>query len=490
MPTRIAVLLKDRSDGTKKVRFIMDALRSGVNGLTSASERIVLPRSCDLVESVIDLLEENQHRAKHDDFGVEILIADFVDAFLTLPLMEQERGYAVVTNNKEWFAYTSVPFGIGTAPLIWGRVSAFLSRLGQSVFRPWEGRIQCYVDDPGVGLAGFERERTRAAALLLLFWGSIGSDIAWKKATLSSRQTWIGAQYVVDRDSMSVHVEVTEDRIIGLKSKVDEALASKGLVFNLRPLAGELSWVAGIAPRVRPFVSSLWASLHDGKRESSNRKTQTRIRPKDAIFLRQVDHALIWIQKFLEGECGPLKRTFSLSERNATPIFHLRGDASTSGMGDILLDAHGNPVEYWADTISDLDLRRFKARRGDSAYMGEFELLRILVSLRIWGPKLRGLTGAFCVQADSKAALGTALKLASPRPLMNAIASEISLTLECFQIQALVGEHFRGSLNVEADALSRLNEGARLPKSLAHVIRASVPVRDDDFYKAWPPHWR
>lgn len=114
MPTRIAVLMKDRPDGTKKIRFIMDALRSGANGVATAEERIVLPRGCDLVESILDLWEENWQRSDREDFGVEIMIADFVDAFLTLGLVEEERGYVVVTDNREWFAYRSVPFGIGT----------------------------------------------------------------------------------------------------------------------------------------------------------------------------------------------------------------------------------------------------------------------------------------------------------------------------------------------------------------------------------------
>ena len=219
-------------------------------------------------------------------------------------------------------------------------------------------------------------------------------------------------------------------------------------------------------------------------------RSSARIRPKDAIFLRRVDHALLWIQKFLEGECGPLRRTYTLEERRAVPKFYLRGDASTSGMGDMLLNERGEPIEYWADPITDEDLSRFRAARGDSAFMGEFELLRVLVSLHVWGPRLIGLTGAFAVQADSKAALGAALKLSSPRPLMNALAAEISLVLETFRIQALTGEHYRGSLNVEADALSRLGEGASLPSSLQEVPRVQVPIRNDDFYRAWPTHWR
>ena len=251
--------------------------------------------------------------------------------------------------------------------------------------------------------------------------------------------------------------------------------------------------MAGVVVRLRPFVAQLWAALHETHEEQLKivrGESRARPRPKDGVFVRRVDHALLLLKAFFDGELGPLRRKYTLSERNAKPRFYLRGDASTSGMGDILLDAVGHPVEYWADDIRREDLERFGAKEGDSAFMGEFELLRILVSLHVWGPKLRGMSGAFVVQADSQAALGAALKLASPRPLMNAIAAEISLVLERFEIEKLTGDHYRGSINVDADALSRLREGAEIPSSLLNTPRVGVPPRSDNFYKAWPPSWK
>ena len=46
-PARTAVSVTLKSDGTKKVRFILDALRNGTNGLIQVQERIVLPRAHD-----------------------------------------------------------------------------------------------------------------------------------------------------------------------------------------------------------------------------------------------------------------------------------------------------------------------------------------------------------------------------------------------------------------------------------------------------------
>ena len=75
MATKLDVLVKEKSDGSVKVRFIVDMLRSGINGLVKASERIVLPRGHDLITAVFD--EE-----------VEFLVADIKDAFLLLKIAE------------------------------------------------------------------------------------------------------------------------------------------------------------------------------------------------------------------------------------------------------------------------------------------------------------------------------------------------------------------------------------------------------------------
>ena len=146
-------------------------------------------------------------------------------------------------------------------------------------------------------------------------------------------------------------------------------------------------------------------------------------------------------------------------------------------------------MEYWHDTISEEDLARFKAQRGDPAYMAEWEILAILISLKIWGHRLKASRAQLIVQVDSKAAMGAALKLASPRPLVNTIAAEIALELENLRADALAPEHFRGILNVEADALSRLSEGKQIPTRLLKAINKKVPARDHHFFRAWPAEW-
>ena len=102
--TRIACLVKVEADKSTVVRLIVDMLRSGVNGVVTMMERIVLPTVADLASGAVDLLEVwpgtgLSHGASLTSLrgmgkGVEFAAADFADAFLTA--LEHERKYVVV----------------------------------------------------------------------------------------------------------------------------------------------------------------------------------------------------------------------------------------------------------------------------------------------------------------------------------------------------------------------------------------------------------
>ena len=190
MATKLAVLVKEKSDGSVKVRFIVDMLRSGINGLVKAGERIVLPRGHDLITAVLNLWET----AGFDE-EVEFLVEDIKDAFLLLKIAEEERGVTIITDGESYYAYSGVPFGLASAPLLWGRVSAWLGRLAQAVSQPSRLRSQLYVDDPILACAGTEQSRTRSFARVVLVWLSLGARFAWQKATLGKSVEWIGAIY-------------------------------------------------------------------------------------------------------------------------------------------------------------------------------------------------------------------------------------------------------------------------------------------------------
>ena len=181
--TRLASIVKARVDGTLKLRFVMDLFRSGVNGRSSAPERTVLPRMTDFIHSLLDLMvilwrAGGNEKAFND---IAIMVVDFSDAFYLLHACPAERGWLVFRCAKGWAVFKRICFGMATAPLLWGRVASAAARIAQAAFREGELRIQVFVDDPAIAIAGDESKRKRLAGMLLLIWAAPGLRINWGK---------------------------------------------------------------------------------------------------------------------------------------------------------------------------------------------------------------------------------------------------------------------------------------------------------------------
>ena len=54
----------------------------------------------------------------------------------------------IITDGESYYAYSGVPFGLASAPLLWGRISAWPGRLAQAASQPSHLRTQLYIDDP------------------------------------------------------------------------------------------------------------------------------------------------------------------------------------------------------------------------------------------------------------------------------------------------------------------------------------------------------
>ena len=105
--TRLACIVKQKEDGSEKVRLIVDMRRSGINGLIFLTERVVLPRIADVADSVEALVKG----ARQGD-SVEAMISDVKDAFYTMPLHPQEEPFAVVKGQHCYYLLKTVVFGL------------------------------------------------------------------------------------------------------------------------------------------------------------------------------------------------------------------------------------------------------------------------------------------------------------------------------------------------------------------------------------------
>ena len=141
---------------------------------------------------------------------------------------------------------------------------------------------------------------------------------------------------------------------------------------TLRSITGKLSFVAGLVPQLRPFLSPLWAisagiSTNDGTPEGTavpNALFQKHGLPKHLVHVNRVKGALSWALALLRREAGALTRVHPMTPTQPHHILGLTTDASPWGMGAVLT-RQGTPIAWMADTLHREDLDRFSATMGD-----------------------------------------------------------------------------------------------------------------------------
>ena len=114
--SRVAAITKQRDDGSTKLRIIIDMLRSMVNSFVKLEERIVLPRLMDVITDILALAEAAEADGDPDEI-LSQMVADFVDAFHTLGVLEAERPYQVFAMpDGSYCGYETAVFGGGASP--------------------------------------------------------------------------------------------------------------------------------------------------------------------------------------------------------------------------------------------------------------------------------------------------------------------------------------------------------------------------------------
>jgi hypothetical protein len=206
--SKVALIVKEKVDGSMKTRLIVDMRRSGVNGGVVVTERIVLPRISDFTGSIIDLMEYDMDEYGENDgeVGCELAAVDFEDAFHTLLLKEEDRGVMAFRTLSGWAVFSRLCCGMAGAPMVWCRTSAAGCRLGQACFTPQELRLQCFVDDPAMAVRGTAMQRSWLLGCLLLFWVVLGFRFNWGKGNRGQEVPWIGAQVAIQRTLTFVFV--------------------------------------------------------------------------------------------------------------------------------------------------------------------------------------------------------------------------------------------------------------------------------------------
>lgn len=460
---KLGVVVKFNEQGVKKSRIIWDLKESGANAQCNQGERIILPRLLDLASGALKAFRMGKE--------AWVVAIDIKDAFMNIPSGADKFMTVAVApdlhgKDQQLVVFDTLVFGSGSSPTLWGRYAAWLGR-SMAAIEP-DATIQVYVDDPAIILTGDLKEASQTFTTLLLWLAITGFPIKLTKATGGKQITWIGAALLINDDEKSVTVTIPQSKVEKLQ-KITDSFIAKPVVGRrqLRSYAGMLSFVAGLVPHLRPFLSALWLVLGCGPTHDGAGNT---LHSGKLIHTRRIKHSLLWVKALLGGEPGPLQRVLRIEY----PKREIVTDACPMG-GVLRVDS--SLSSYFATPLPDHLLTRFKAQRGDPKYNTLWEGLALLVALRLWLPEL-GRSSSVRTKSDNMGALFMLAKGKAKSQDLNKLAREYALdqALELYRLTWL--DHIPGLTNLEADALSRLfcPKPAVMPAHLKDVVKSSVDL--------------
>jgi hypothetical protein len=494
--SKLALILKEKPDGSIKRRVVVDLLRSGGNSRTVTPERIVLPRIVDITKMARDMAAKNE--GDNQNRSAEFVMYDLQDAFCHFPVCREELANCLAPGNKEGKAilFRALLFGFKSAPLLMGRLSAAVGRLWQSLMSPTEGQMQIYVDDVLTLVNGTEDEKANLIALGLYTMKAFGVQIALNKGERGQQVQWIGVKMLLRWPESPMKGSITYSAPRKMADEILETLKgwlSKGMVSHreLRSTTGKLSWVAGILPRLRWAVSVLFAVLKDAEEDERTGAEEERAqhradkRPKyGLVAVKRFGGTIRWILAALSRPDMFAIRQEDLMEKPVT--MGILSDASPLGMGAVLVAVAPREgtlymVEAMEAKFNEAEAALLKVEHGQSSSQGVLEALAILRAIKLWRTRLQ--KRAIFIRSDSVVALAMTHQWASSTPQLNHIGGEIAIRLEEYGVARVVTQHIPGVLNVEPDWLSRSHDrDAEIPSNLRKVrIKQLAPVTEEDF---------
>ena len=105
-----------------------------------------------------------------------------------------------------------------------------------------------------------------------------------------------------------------------------------------------------------------------------------------------------------------------------------------------------------------------------------WEAYALLVAVCTWLPWLGGRCGRLQLRGDAKGVLQAVVRRRAHHAALNRVVAELLLCLGT-TMHDIEAAHFWSELNAEADALSRVHEGAEVPPRLARCGIQDAPAR-------------
>ena len=197
--------------------------------------------------------------------------------------------------------------------MLYSRAASFAARTGQALLgRPerqhqvphlGRARLQLYVDDPAVAVAGKPSEIEASIDILLVWWLCLGLPLAWQKGLMTpatTPYTWIGVVYNTlprGRSRLTLPDPFVAQLITDLKPfSKDSGHAS---VKSAVEMTGRAERVAQVVTEAKPFAAALWAALTAAQR--AEREKPGGEAPRGRVAIRRFTIAARWFLVLLTG---------------------------------------------------------------------------------------------------------------------------------------------------------------------------------------------
>ena len=493
--SKMGLIVKPKEGGGVKRRFIVDLRRSTGNAKSKLPERLILPRPMDAVNSMKSIVERSYGKAEEEK-DLELVLVDISDAFMTLAVHRSEWKHCVAPALQEgsYVIFVAMLFGFKTAPLLWSRVAALISRLLQSTFDPSEAQHQNYLDDGLWCMRGTLQRRNEMISFVLYTLKALGLNVALKKGQRSSSVVWIGVKYT-QLANKQLALTLPEKFLAEVMGEL-KAWDKRGMIpiKDLRKMCGRITWLAGILPRARWAVRVLYGSLHDrlheveaGLEAARAAQREDKRDKSNMIHANRFEHVRKWLIKFIEAAKDTPTRRIQLLKNEEVHIW-LITDACPEGLGAMLV-VNGILTKALTSKIDAEDAYLLGFELGTSASQAIVEALALLVALRQWKKELQGKSVTLEFVSDNIAALTLAQKQAGKGAGLNFLGGELAVALEELAIDQLYTTHIPGVANKAADWLSRPStwDDVLMPDELMGIKIVAADPRPKGWYALEPP---
>ena len=372
--SRLGLIVKVKESGVKKRRIILDLRPSGGNAKATLPEKLVLPRPRDAIE-----MFRNLHSRERGAGDMELVVIDISDAFMALPVCQQEHQHALAPalERDQFIAFVALLFGYKVAPLLWSRVASLMSRLLQAAIPGHQGQHQCYLDDSLWALRGALEVRNHNLSFILYSMAAVGFKVALSKGERANAVQWIGVRLaIIEKDIVLTLPENFVKELIELLA----SWTGKGMVplKELRKAAGKLSWLAGILPRARWVVPIMYGAMKQQEEdvrtgaEEERRLKRQDDRKKDGLFaVKRVEQARVWVLTYLKTAMDRPVRRLRL-DTSRPPTATIITDASPEGMGGVLL-INNRIVAIFATRVTREDCDNLGLEFGQPLHKGHWK---------------------------------------------------------------------------------------------------------------------